>query len=74
MFCDFTAEIFWNILYRYQIPFDWPYHDTRKLFREPSVLTDYDKLELKWTDPDEEVINFVKFLVCLVVFLYENRC
>ncbi|KAL1558816.1 Elongation of fatty acids protein 2 [Salvia divinorum] len=46
---------------RYQIPFDWPYQDTRKLFREPSVLTDYDKLELKWTDPDEE--GLVRFLV-----------
>ncbi|KAG6415579.1 hypothetical protein SASPL_122992 [Salvia splendens] len=46
---------------RYQIPFDWRYQDTRKLFREPSVLTDYDKLELKWTDPDEE--GLVRFLV-----------
>ncbi|XP_041990650.1 flap endonuclease 1-like isoform X1 [Salvia splendens] len=46
---------------RYQIPFDWPYQDTRKHFREPSVLTDYDKLELKWTDPDEE--GLVRFLV-----------
>lgn len=47
-------------LYRYQIPVDWPYQETRKLFKEPLVLTDGDQLELKWTDPDEEVIDFNK--------------
>ncbi|XP_057798267.1 flap endonuclease 1 isoform X2 [Salvia miltiorrhiza] len=46
---------------RYQIPFDWPYQETRKLFREPSVLTDGNQLELKWRDPDEE--GLVRFLV-----------
>ncbi|KAH6804243.1 5'-3' exonuclease family protein [Perilla frutescens var. frutescens] len=46
---------------RYQIPVDWPYQETRKLFREPSVLTDNDQLDIKWADPDEE--GLVRFLV-----------
>ncbi|KAL0454558.1 UNVERIFIED_CONTAM: Flap endonuclease 1 [Sesamum latifolium] len=48
---------------RYQIPDDWPYQEARWLFKEPSVLTDDDQLELKWTAPDEDVIEFGKNLV-----------
>ncbi|KAL6531518.1 Elongation of fatty acids protein 2 [Orobanche minor] len=50
---------------RYQVPDDWAYQESRRLFKEPSVLTDGDQLELKWTDPDEEVIDtgLIRFLV-----------
>ncbi|KAL3620721.1 Elongation of fatty acids protein 2 [Castilleja foliolosa] len=45
---------------RYQIRDDWPYQEARKLFKEPSVFTDDDQLELKWSPPDEEgLINFL---------------
>lgn len=43
---------------RYQIPDDWPYQEARRLFKEPSVLSDEEQLEIKWTAPDEEVIAF----------------
>ncbi|KAL0387294.1 UNVERIFIED_CONTAM: Flap endonuclease 1 [Sesamum radiatum] len=56
---------------RYQIPDDWPYQEVRWLFKEPSVLTDDDQLELKWTAPDEDVIDFGKNLV-LLISLYGN--
>ncbi|XP_011092214.1 flap endonuclease 1 isoform X2 [Sesamum indicum] len=46
---------------RYQIPDDWPYQEVRLLFKEPSVLTDDDQLELKWTAPDED--GLISFLV-----------
>lgn len=47
---------------RYQIPDNWPYKEARRLFIEPSVLTDGDdQLELKWSPPDEE--GLIKFLV-----------
>ncbi|KAI3448419.1 hypothetical protein Pfo_005084 [Paulownia fortunei] len=46
---------------RYHIPDDWPYQESRRLFKEPSVLTDDDKLELKWIAPDEE--GLISFLV-----------
>ncbi|KAK6143813.1 hypothetical protein DH2020_024161 [Rehmannia glutinosa] len=42
---------------RYQVPDDWAYQESQRLFKEPSVLTNDDQLELKWTDPDEEVIR-----------------
>lgn len=45
---------------RYQIPDDWPYRDCRRLFKEPSILTDSDQLDLKWTAPDEEVSDWQK--------------
>ncbi|KAL6501367.1 Elongation of fatty acids protein 2 [Orobanche hederae] len=50
---------------RYQVPDDWAYQESRRLFKEPSVLTDGDQLELKWTGPDEEVIDtgLIRFLV-----------
>ena len=47
------------MLYRYQIPEEWPYNEARKLFKEPDVLTDEEQLDLKWTSPDEEVGNLV---------------
>ncbi|KAI3445498.1 hypothetical protein Pfo_002163 [Paulownia fortunei] len=46
---------------RYQIPDDWPYQEARRLFKEPSVFTDDDQLELKWSPPDEE--GLISFLV-----------
>ncbi|KAH6772603.1 5'-3' exonuclease family protein [Perilla frutescens var. hirtella] len=46
---------------RYQIPDNWPYQEARRLFIEPSVLTDEDQLELKWSPPDEE--GLIAFLV-----------
>ncbi|KAL8541924.1 hypothetical protein ACS0TY_002972 [Phlomoides rotata] len=46
---------------RYQIPVEWPYQETRRLFREPLVLTDDYQLELKWMAPDEEGLE--SFLV-----------
>ncbi|KAL3651435.1 Elongation of fatty acids protein 2 [Castilleja foliolosa] len=46
---------------RYKVPDDWAYQESRKLFKEPSVLTDDDQLELKWTDPNEE--GLISFLV-----------
>ncbi|KAK4424481.1 Flap endonuclease 1 [Sesamum alatum] len=46
---------------RYQVPDDWPYQEARWLFKEPSVLTDDDQLELKWTAPDED--GLISFLV-----------
>ncbi|XP_044480809.1 flap endonuclease 1-like isoform X2 [Mangifera indica] len=46
---------------RYQIPEDWPYQETRRLFKEPEVLTDVEQLDLKWTPPDEE--GLITFLV-----------
>ena len=45
------------MLYRYQIPEEWPYNEARKLFKEPDVLTDEEQLDIKWTSPDEEVGN-----------------
>ncbi|XP_051146386.1 flap endonuclease 1 [Andrographis paniculata] len=45
---------------RYQIPEDWPYQEARRLFKEPSVLSDDDQLELKWSPPDDEgLLNFL---------------
>ncbi|PIN08205.1 5'-3' exonuclease [Handroanthus impetiginosus] len=46
---------------RYQIPDDWPYQEARRLFKEPSVCTDDDQLELKWTPPDDG--GLISFLV-----------
>ncbi|CAF4859378.1 unnamed protein product [Pieris macdunnoughi] len=46
-------------LNKYQPPENWDYLDARRLFLEPEV-TDADKIELKWSDPDEE--GLVKFL------------
>ncbi|EPS63593.1 hypothetical protein M569_11187, partial [Genlisea aurea] len=46
---------------RYQIPEDWPYEEARRLFKEPSVSTDSDQPELKWSPPDEE--GLIQFLV-----------
>ncbi|CAA0817946.1 Flap endonuclease 1 [Striga hermonthica] len=46
---------------RYQIPDDWPYQEARRLFKEPSVFTDDDQLDLKWSPPDEE--GLITFLV-----------
>ncbi|GJQ78306.1 Fen1 [Trypoxylus dichotomus] len=40
-------------------PEDWNYEEARKLFEEPDVA-DSEKIDLKWTDPDEE--GLVKFL------------
>ncbi|GFP95035.1 flap endonuclease 1 [Phtheirospermum japonicum] len=45
---------------RYQVPDDWAYQESRRLFKEPSVLTDDDQLELKWTDPNEEGMEKIK--------------
>lgn len=45
---------------KYPVPEDWPYKEARELFRNPDVLSG-DKVDLKWTDPDEEGI--VEFLV-----------
>ncbi|KAL6514746.1 Elongation of fatty acids protein 2 [Orobanche gracilis] len=57
-YCDSIRE-------RYRVPDDWAYQESRRLFKEPSVLTDGDQLDLKWTDPDEEVIDtgLIRFLV-----------
>ncbi|XP_042021853.1 flap endonuclease 1 [Salvia splendens] len=44
---------------RYQIPEEWPYQEARRLFKEPSVLTNDD--ELRWSSPDEE--GLISFLV-----------
>ncbi|CAM8940073.1 hypothetical protein QQ045_000989 [Rhodiola kirilowii] len=46
---------------RYQIPEEWPYEEARRLFKEPLVVTDEDKIDLKWSAPDEE--GLVQFLV-----------
>lgn len=46
---------------RYQIPEDWPYVEARRLFKEPEVVTDEEKLDLKWTAPNEE--GLIDFLV-----------
>ncbi|CAA3020813.1 flap endonuclease 1 isoform X2 [Olea europaea subsp. europaea] len=46
---------------RYQIPEDWPYQEARRLFKEPSVHSTDEQLELKWTAPDEE--GLISFLV-----------
>lgn len=53
----FSALIVHSII-RFQIPDDWPYQEARRLFKEPLVCTDEEQLEIKWTAPDEEVINF----------------
>jgi flap endonuclease-1 len=43
---------------RYQIPEDWPYPESRHLFKEPNVSLDVP--EIKWTPPDEEgIVNFL---------------
>ncbi|XP_052206198.1 flap endonuclease 1-like isoform X2 [Diospyros lotus] len=45
---------------RYGIPDDWPYQGARHLFKDPLVFADDEKLELKWSAPDEEgLINFL---------------
>ncbi|KAL0811714.1 hypothetical protein ABMA28_009157 [Loxostege sticticalis] len=44
---------------KYPPPEDWDYEGARRLFLEPEVA-DASKIELKWTDPDEE--GLVKFL------------
>ncbi|GER47378.1 flap endonuclease 1 [Striga asiatica] len=46
---------------RYQIPDDWPYKEARRLFKEPSVFTDDEQLDLKWSPPNEE--GLLTFLV-----------
>ncbi|KAL6957803.1 Elongation of fatty acids protein 2, partial [Sarracenia purpurea var. burkii] len=42
---------------RYQIPDDWPYEEARRLFKEPLVFADDEQLEIKWSAPDEEVLE-----------------
>ncbi|XP_074560398.1 flap endonuclease 1-A [Curcuma longa] len=44
---------------RYQIPEEWPYQETRRLFKEPNVTMDVP--ELKWIAPDEK--GLLGFLV-----------
>ncbi|PSN35788.1 Flap endonuclease 1 [Blattella germanica] len=44
---------------KYAVPEDWMYKEARQLFLEPEVA-DVEKLDLKWTDPDEE--GLVKYL------------
>lgn len=45
---------------RYQVPDDWPYQEARRLFKEPSVLSDEEQLDIKWSAPDEDgLINFL---------------
>ena len=38
---------------KYPIPENWPYKEARILFKEPEV-DDPEKLDFKWTVPDEE--------------------
>ncbi|CAG5134458.1 unnamed protein product [Candidula unifasciata] len=45
---------------KYTIPEDWMYKEARRLFQEPEVA-DPEKLDLKWTDPDED--GLVEFMV-----------
>ncbi|XP_005105611.1 flap endonuclease 1 [Aplysia californica] len=45
---------------KYPVPEDWMYKEARRLFQEPEVA-DAEKLDLKWTDPDEE--GLVEFMV-----------
>lgn len=49
----------WEHWFRYQIPDEWPYQEARRLFKEPTVLTEDDELNLKWSAPDEEVITIL---------------
>ncbi|XP_069676369.1 flap endonuclease 1 [Periplaneta americana] len=44
---------------KYSVADDWMYKEARQLFIEPEV-TDPEKVELKWSDPDEE--GLVKYL------------
>lgn len=44
---------------KYTPPVDWPYAEARRLFKEPDV-TSADKVDLKWTEPDEE--QLVKYM------------
>lgn len=44
---------------KYPIPEDWNYKNARALFLDPEV-EDPEKLDLKWTEPDEE--GLIKFL------------
>lgn len=44
---------------KYKIPEDWLFKEARELFKNPDVA-EAEKLEIKWTDPDEE--ELVKFL------------
>ncbi|XP_031628863.1 flap endonuclease 1 [Contarinia nasturtii] len=44
---------------KYIVPDDWNYEQARELFINPEVI-DADKVEIKWTDPDEE--GLVKYL------------
>ncbi|CAL0300164.1 unnamed protein product [Lupinus luteus] len=46
---------------RYQIPDDWLYQEARRLFKEPTVCTEDEELNLKWSVPDEE--GLITFLV-----------
>ncbi|GJR39243.1 flap endonuclease 1 isoform X2 [Tanacetum coccineum] len=45
-----------NTFFSYQIPEDWPYVEAQSLFKEPLVCVDKEKLDIKWSAPDEEVI------------------
>ncbi|KDR22281.1 Flap endonuclease 1-B [Zootermopsis nevadensis] len=44
---------------KYSVAEDWMYTEARQLFLEPQV-TDPEKIEIKWTEPDEE--GLVKYL------------
>ncbi|PNF17060.1 hypothetical protein B7P43_G00847 [Cryptotermes secundus] len=44
---------------KYSVAEDWMYKEARQLFLEPEV-TDPEKIELKWLEPDEE--GLVKYL------------
>uniref|UniRef100_A0A5S6Q998 Flap endonuclease 1 n=1 Tax=Trichuris muris TaxID=70415 RepID=A0A5S6Q998_TRIMR len=44
---------------KYQVAEDWPFKEVRELFLKPDV-SDCSKLEVSWTDPDEE--GLVEFL------------
>ncbi|XP_019427473.1 PREDICTED: flap endonuclease 1-like isoform X3 [Lupinus angustifolius] len=46
---------------RYQIPDDWLYQEARHLFKEPTVSSEEEELNLKWSGPDEE--GLITFLV-----------
>ncbi len=66
----FYLNLFFVFKQKYGVPDDWAYDQARQLFKEPDVLSGdavdvslilfilllifFFKLQLKWTEPDEE--------------------
>ncbi len=56
---------------KYKVPENWLFKEARELFLHP-VVTDPEEIDLKWTDPDEEVLIFDYYYILNHKHLFLN--